>query len=364
MRLFQYITFFIFSFCSAIVAVANDGSYFASGNQLIPIFETDISVQKEILTIKKVNNKYIEVIVYYEFFNPKEAKEIFVGFEANSPSGDVDGQPVGGRHPYMHDFTVQMNGAILNYDIALVNDNLYAKDGKVHNLKYESISGNTSGNSVDFFYVYHFKAHFKKGLNIVKHTYKYNVSSSVAYYYDFEYILTAANRWANKQIDDFTLIIDMGDFESFFINKTFFDKSEDWLVNGIGKVVDAKKTPIGFYEYDALRFHIQTGYLIFQKKNFKIKGELFLGSERSWVIGRKDQLQFNYHYQEYYDESNSELERKIYRNLPFARRGYVFKTKDLQDFFQTQDWYIPNPNYFPNVELLHPIEKESLECRK
>ena len=75
------------------MSYANDGVYYASGNHLIPIFETDISVQKEILTVKKINHDFIEVTVYYEFFNPKAAKEVIVGFEAFSPAGDVDPTP-------------------------------------------------------------------------------------------------------------------------------------------------------------------------------------------------------------------------------------------------------------------------------
>ena len=33
---------------------ANDGVFYAQGNHLIPITETDISVKKEVLTINKV----------------------------------------------------------------------------------------------------------------------------------------------------------------------------------------------------------------------------------------------------------------------------------------------------------------------
>jgi len=87
---------------------ANDGAFFAKGNQLIPINETDITVKKEILTLKKIRNQFIEVTVYYEFFNPKEDKKITVGFEAFSPNGDVDGAPKNGKHPYMRDFTVEL----------------------------------------------------------------------------------------------------------------------------------------------------------------------------------------------------------------------------------------------------------------
>ena len=59
----------IFSCLSAFFATANDGVFYASGNQLIPITETDISVKKEVLTLNRVGD-HLEVTVYYEFFNP------------------------------------------------------------------------------------------------------------------------------------------------------------------------------------------------------------------------------------------------------------------------------------------------------
>ena len=62
---------------------------------------------------------------------------------------------------------------------------------------------------------------------MIKHTYNYDLSSSVYINYEFEYVLTAANRWANKQIDDFTLIIDIGEFETFSIYKSFFKNNSN-----------------------------------------------------------------------------------------------------------------------------------------
>ena len=64
---------------STLFAFANDGVFYAAGNQLIPITETDISVKKEVLTLNRVGN-HIEVTVYYEFFNPVGEKELLVGF--------------------------------------------------------------------------------------------------------------------------------------------------------------------------------------------------------------------------------------------------------------------------------------------
>ena len=155
---------FLFFTIYSIKSFANDGSYFASGNELIPVFETDVAIKKEILTLKKIRNQFIEVTVYYEFYNPKDEKEITVGFEAFSPQGDVDGRPKNGLHPYMRDFTVQLNGEMLKYTIAYVTDSIYAKNGIIKSKKLADVISNIQDeNAVDFFYVYYFKAKFKKG---------------------------------------------------------------------------------------------------------------------------------------------------------------------------------------------------------
>lgn len=348
--------------------LANDGAYFAAGNQLIPIQESDISVQKEILKVKKVNNKFIEVSVYYEFFNPSAAKEIIVGFEAISPSGDVDGAPKKGFHPYMRDFTVIMNDKKLNYEVAYVADSLYNKGGKIKSIDLKTFDGNTSGNEVDFFYVYHFKAMFKPGKNIVKHTYVFDVSGSIDYNYHFDYVLTAANRWANKQIDDFTLIVDMGDFEEFNIPKTFFKQKNDWTINGIGKMKDIKGNANSIKDKDAVEFFIQKGAIQFQKKNFKPEGELTIYGINYYINGLENNgtdfylpvsiyLQDNINI----DQPLSPVQRKIIRNLPYARRGYVFNDKDLKAFYEGLNWYIPNPKYVPDVNSLTKAEQSWLK---
>ena len=145
----------------------NDGAFYMAGNQLVPINETDISVKKEILYIKKTQ-EFAEVSVYYEFFNPKDEKEIIVGFEAGIPSGDAGFSPVNGHHPYMFDFTVSLNGSFLPYQIAFVKNSTYAKNHKIQNIDPKSLDNDVIGDELDFQYVYHFKAKFKKEKNIVK----------------------------------------------------------------------------------------------------------------------------------------------------------------------------------------------------
>jgi len=356
----KFILCFLLVTVSSIKSFANDGSFYASGNQLIPVFETDVAVKKEILTLKKIRNQFIEVTVYYEFVNPKDAKEITVGFEAFSPAGDVDGRPKNGLHPYMSDFTVQLNGEILKYNVAYVTDSTYARNGIIKSKKLADVLNSIENeNNVDFYYVYYFKAKFKKGLNIIKHTYNYSLSSSVINSYDFEYVLTAANRWANKQIDDFTLVLDMGEFESFNVDKNFFKDRTDWLINGIGKSRDVKGVANTDHENDAVQFHIQKGNLIFHKINFHPKSELFVYAPSYYGDDEhSNYIPFSYYRQKEIQEPKNELDKKIFKNLPFARRGYIFQNAELKTFFEKQEGYIPNPNYEPNVNMLTEIEKQ------
>jgi len=345
-------------FLTAYNAVANDGVFYARGNQLIPVAETDISVRKEILSLKKVSNRFIEVTVYYEFYNPGNAKTITVGFEAASPSGDVEASPRQGRHPFMRDFTVNMNQTMLPYEVAFVADSLYADKGKVKTMNLDTFRGATDGNYVDFYYVYHFQAPFKKGLNIIQHTYSYALSGSVSYHYDFAYVLTAANRWANKQIDDFTLLIDPGEFESFNIEKNFFLDSSQWLIHGIGKTQEWQGANEMDFRSNALRFHVQKGILIFRQQNFKPAGELQVFAENYGYFYDSTYLPFSCYQQNRIAEPNNAFRRKVLKNLPFARRGYVFKDRQLDAFFRAMDWYMPNPGYQPDVEWLSETEKQ------
>lgn len=88
---------------SVAIAYANDGVFYAEGNHLIPIAETDIRVQKEVLTLNRVDDK-IEVTVYNEFYNPVAGKEVLVGFEANEPDVYINEESINRfpEHPYMH----------------------------------------------------------------------------------------------------------------------------------------------------------------------------------------------------------------------------------------------------------------------
>lgn len=52
----------------------------------------------------------------------------------------------------------------------------------------------------------------------------------------------------------------------------------------------------------------------------------------------------------------SNSERRIARNAIFAQYGRVFKSLDLQEYFDAQGWYTPNPNY--TVDALSDEERD------
>jgi hypothetical protein len=250
---------------------ANDGAYTGSGNHLIPITENEISVKKEILTISLVDGK-AKVDVYYEMFNPGKEKTVMVGFEAPSPGGDVKNELKNDGHPYLSDFTVKVNDQITAYNINyfIKSDSENERSMNVRDFKQYIASNYDTPYTLS----YVFSATFKKGINIIKHTYDYELSSNTALSFSFDYILTAANRWANKGIDDFTLNINTGTEQYMAITPTFFSKTTGWNINGKGMMAYGPKPNAESTKEKALWFFVEDGFIQFKKKNFHPKAEL------------------------------------------------------------------------------------------
>jgi len=382
----------IVSLFSVTLAYANDGAFYAEGNHLIPIVETDIRVQKEVLTLNRVDDR-IEVTVYYEFFNPVAEKEVLVGFEAEEPSIPINEESIKifPEHPFMRNFKVVMNGEPLDFEVAHVSrhyengkliDTQYYVDGKIQDEGLWANSDADEGPVDHPLYVYHFNARFRPGLNIIQHTYDFDMADARnGYTKEFFYILTAANRWANHQIDDFTLYVDMGEHTSFHISPTFFKSLDEWEILGVGKKLIGT-TPYQV-EPDSLFFHMQQGRIRFRKENFHPDGELyitrdFIWGPWSWHIKKEDgrdsynpesfvnlykaqyeQIIFKgtVRKEETYFDLFTPDQRRILKNLPFAYRGYIFNSKELQDFYESTPWYIPNPDYTPDLQQL-PEEEQ------
>jgi hypothetical protein len=345
----------IIAFLIALTYVkANDGVFRINGNELIPIHNTNIKVSKEILSIKKISEKQVAVSVYYEFDNPSEEQIVNVGFEASPPQEDVEfidndtikKIPANAPHRFMHNFTVSMNGKILPYTNKVEYDQKYSY---VVNM-----------------YVYLFNADFVTGKNIIRHSYVCDFSESVSSFYEFSYVLNAAKRWAGGKIGDFTLIIDMGSSASFAIPETFFDSISDWTMVGNGKIIDFKKSLKDKEDYSPdslMKCYIRQGMVVFHKTEFIPENNLnifcldgltaitteSLGNDL--FDARKYKNEFYYHIP-FTDvkpkmKATDEYSAKVLRNIPFARKGYIFKDQNLQKFFESMEWYMPDPNYRP-----------------
>ena len=357
---------------SIVSALANDGTFSASGNQLIPVKETEVSVKKEILKLTRKGSEMI-VDVYYEFYNPTSSpKTLLVGFEAPSPDNPdyVDEKLIYKQQPYISGFNVIMNGKKLKYDVAIVPLDESFKDGKPNALSAEKINQLKAVEDpeyYDFNYVYYFDAVFKPGVNVVKHTYEYRMSHSVDYQFFFPYALTPACRWANGQIDDFTLIVDMGAFASYDIPATFFKQDDKWIIHGVGGLCYDSE-----YE-EMMSYNVRSGYVEFKKKNFKPEGDLAVRRRNSPLpqccpdaavdlyLWEFRNLGFDHpeSWEEWWNEYEITAEdARILKNIPFAYRGNVFKSADLKSYFEKAAWYFPDPSYVPDMNTLTPGEQK------
>ncbi|MCM1078957.1 MAG: DUF4424 domain-containing protein [Bacteroidales bacterium] len=205
---------------------ANDGVFFTNGSFLVPVTETDIAVSKEILTITVGQDGFARVDVYYEFLNRGGEKTVTMAFEAASPYNTMEPLRREGGHPYVDDFTVTMNERPLEYTTGIVAvswaDGVHTTDfvpldtskwkgvGEVDEdiVPYDDAIYNPELDSLTAFsYAYYFPACFLPGKNVVHHTYRYRMSYNVACKFEIPYRLTPATRWANGQVDDFTLRI-------------------------------------------------------------------------------------------------------------------------------------------------------------
>ena len=270
----------------------------------------------------------------------------------------------------MTNFSVALNGVPLAYQTAFVSDTSDYLNGGVKTVSVEeAIKDQSDFDYLDYYYVYHFKALFKKGINTILHTYNFKLSNSVMERFSFDYMLTAANRWANNGIDDFTLIIDLGSFQDVLISKSFFNAPyTDWTVDG--KILDSKTDLPAFahiYENPA-RFISKSSPLIYSKKNFHPAGELMIACPYDYNImgvdvfdASKHTLPFTIESAAHINQSLNENSYKILRNLPYARRGYIFKTDFIQAYYEKQAWYLANPCYRSSENDLTANEREWLE---
>ncbi len=356
---------------------ANDGVLFVNGNHLVPVQETDIELNREVLTISLGDDGYATVDVQYVLNNRGNDKTVTMGFEALAPYNDEVAFSPQGIHPYIHDFTVVMNGQKLAYMNAVVvskyddecdfqpldlrrwksYDEVRMRNGE--ELPDNSMLYDASMDSlVNFAYAYYFVARFHHGKNTIHHTYRYRMSYGVGRTFEVPYSLLPAMRWANRQIDDFTLRIKATNtVKHFIVEDSLFSREPFVVKEGVGKIRKSK-----LYDEFFTEIALRNGTVEWHALNFKPACNM--------TIGSADQLCYNgFKLGSFYDRSDNYQPgsymisadklheyRRILTNLPYASRGYVFKDKKLQKYFSQFWWYMPDAQWKPDTSDFTPRE--------
>ncbi|MEZ5307865.1 MAG: YARHG domain-containing protein [Pyrinomonadaceae bacterium] len=342
-------------------AFANDGVFYVQGNNLVPLQETQVRLKKEVLRFYVTDFGWMRVDVDFTFVNPGKSKKVTVGFVTPPASGDTDEE----QHPQIKDFDVNVNGTDVKYQMKRMNETSFAGE----KLGIESYD-----------FVYYFPVTFKSGENKIKHTYTYRGGASVETQRDFYYQITTGKRWANKQIDDFTLELHL-DNGIYMIPASFWEsgKLAQWKIVGDG--VMKEEVESRFYDEDprVRMVHLNSGYITFQAKNFRpdrditfaepnwpagwigkwcIKGSNCVDSEaleeitpyfrlNPWEGTTKEDL-----------AQLSEQDLRLIRNFYYAVRGYQFKSDDLKSFYTKFFWYKPVEGLAAESIELTPAEEK------
>lgn len=114
------------------------------------------------------------------------------------------------------------------------------------------------------------------------------------------------------------------------------------------------------------------GYFIYQnfiKKTETINYDASVNNENSYYDNNAiDESEYEYEYlrerEMTYDdvEGKSAEELRLMRNYIFARRGYIFESEDLKEYFEQFSWYVPL--YYDVTPRLSDIEKYNVNFIK
>ena len=352
--------------------LANDWEFGSEGGHIVPMNVSNVSIKSERIRFKleKFKSEYgtidNEMVVTVRFvFDSPEAGERYIGFI--TPEG---GNEAWDERDHFKDFKTSVNGQSVSTKAYRLTD-FAPKDVKqLEEVKkyYKEYDEDKARKEYEYYkksYVYYFKANFKKGENIVEHSYRYDGSSGVGIV-DFNYVWPTISKWKNQKVDDFEVIVEPGSTLIAIPEiKMKNGKYIDWKLVGEGNIDYGYKN---YYDrdgqYKVLYAKLKKGYLHFKTMNFSPEDEFSLTEithlNGNYYFPEKTEKNFKYRddltkaaYSAEYltaDELKelTDDDLKIMRNYPYAVAGYDFSDKKLKDYFSKFLWYIPTTK---DVEL-------------
>lgn len=310
------------------------------GSTIYPTEKTNISIDKEVLSFH-VRDEIAYVDILFELNNP-EATEQKLLIEFKTPAQFKSSQS--GNPCEIKDFTITHDNAIIPYNLQAAT----CEDCELKDPNEPIFEDNDYG-----IFVFQFEINFKPGLNKINHSFNFPRSGDIDVFATYNHVLKTGENWARGTIKDFTVNIDMGPNQYFFITD-LFGETADWELIGTGKITDDS---FSYYTQLPSKFiRILSGYLQIKVSDLQSSDHyenLSFGTINPYFftsdIGSFDHI----------EPTKNTL--RIIRNTIYAQHGYIFKSTDLKERFSQFDWYMPNPNLKMEDIKLTNIEKRLLE---
>ena len=291
MRKIRIFLLFCLMFIFSTNLLANDWEFGSEGGHIVPMNVSNIAIKSEKLHFKleKVKGEYgpvNEMLVTVRFvFDSPEAGEKYIGF-ITPEGGNEEWDEVN----HFKNFRTIVNGKSVNTVSYRLTDFVPKDVKKLEEVKkyFKEYDEEKAKEEADYYkrsYVYYFKANFKKGENVIEHSYRYDGSGGVGYV-DFNYVWSTISKWKNQKVDDFEVIVEPGNALIAIPEiKMKNGKYIDWKLAGEGNIDYGYKN---YYDrdgqYKVLYAKLKKGYLHFKTKNFSPEDEFNL-SEIAYLNG-------------------------------------------------------------------------------
>lgn len=338
----------IMSFFTSIMTYANDYGVYANGSSFEPAEPDDVNIEvkEEILTIRLEDDDKAYIDVDYTFYNYGEKTDMSVAFVANFPNivEGIDYNNLLDGNPYIHDFTVEMNGFSLPVKT-------FVKD-LPQNFKSELLVKKDGGFYYDkerlWYYLYTFPATFVKGENKIRHSYSYDLLPRQSALWNLEYELSPASHWKGGKIGKFTLRVECPNTaKQFHVDCEDLNGTSPIFTKGVGKYM------YDSYWNNCLTISMRDAVAQWTMYNYSPKKRLDIYAVAGCYINFLDEVPYGYAYDRNprFEPVDGNLVRqpRILRNVPYAHRGYIFKTKSMKKVFENLWWYIPDSTYVPDM---------------
>lgn len=158
-----------------------------------------------------------------------------------------------------------------------------------------------------------------------------------------------------------------------YVTKIILAGASEIQINGNHLTIDNKEYKVNpdgtfFDTTNAALWLFSDRYFVLEKNG--VDGELYTGKDfEDRMSNTKDVLIkrfpgiFRTNPNDTPDYSNISKENlRLFRNLIYARNGYIFKSADLQKFFNSCSWYKPDPDF--NETGIRKDEKDFIELMK